>query len=111
MPQDPKKIAQKKLNDLRKMKSTPEKDSALKAARERLTTNYNVLPKIKSAPVSDTNNSAGEFQRAREMRMSKPALEHIQSAEQDRMKIRDTPLSATPETQRNRMLDLSESNK
>lgn len=109
MPQDPKKIAQKKLDDLRKMKSTPEKDSALKAARERLTVNYSALPKTKSAPVSNTNNSAGEVQRAREM--SKPALQHIQSAEQDRMKIRDTPLSATPEAQRNRMLDLSESNK
>ena len=94
MPQDDKKLAQKKLDALRNSSKDKVKESEYAAARKKTEVNYSGLSKTKSAPASDTNNSAGAVQRSRGL--SSAALEHIQSAEQERMRKRDTPLSATP---------------
>lgn len=102
MPQDDKKKLKERLDAARALSKDKVKASEFAAARKKATVNYGGLSKTKSAPEQDTINSAGAIQYLREKARgtSKPSLEHIQSAEQERMRKRDTPLSPTPDLNR-----------
>mgnify|MGYP003348088411 FL=1 len=100
MPQDDKR--EKKLKEramldadraLSKIRSK-EYDKEYDSAKKSLMPNYKpVVTPAKKGPELNSSNSAGATQRG----MSSPSLDHIQSAEQKQMRVRDTPLSATPD--------------
>lgn len=99
MPQDDKR--EKKLKEramldadraLSKIRSK-EYDKEYDSAKKSLIPNYKSVTPAKKGSILNSSNSAGATQRG----MSSPSLDHIQSAEQKQMRVRDTPLSATPD--------------
>lgn len=104
MPQDDKKRLKQRLEAAAALSKDKVKASEFAAARKKAIADYSGASKAKSGPVLDTNNSAGAVQYLRERArgLSSPALQHAQSAEQERMRKRDTPLSATPDLNSNK---------